>query len=130
MTNDSFECALPSRRVDGVLRAIESRAWMFYSDMHEHEVERDLARAVRPEVARWVLFLQNGFEYRWPAGPWDRFPIYNWPLNLLTLGWWERRKEGLLRDWEAHGDVRVWPFLTKSELDAARARPRFLVGSS
>ena len=129
MTNDEFEDSLPrDLSSDGVIDPIESRAWTFYSDMHEHYLDRDLSRAVREDVARWILFLQRDLEYRWPRGPWDRFPIYNWPLNLLTLGWWEQRKARLLRDWERHGDVDVWPFLTRSEYSAACAEPRLLVG--
>lgn len=131
VSNDEFECSLPRcRSGDGVIAPIESRAWTFYSDMHEHRIDRDLAHAVREDVARWILFLQRDLEYRWPPGPWDRFPIHKWPLNLLTLGWWERRKARRVREWESHGDVDVWPFLTRSELSAACAQPQFLVGSS
>ena len=131
ITNDEFEWALPRcRSHDGVIAPIESRAWTFYSDMHEHRIDRELARAVREDVARWILFLQHDLEYRWPRGPWDCFPIHNWPLNLLTLGWWEWRKARQVRQWEKHGDLGVWPFLTRSELSAACAQPKFLIGSS
>jgi len=93
-------------------------------------VDRALARAVRSDVARWILFLQTDLEYHWPAGPLDQFGCYNWPMNLLTLGWWERRKEGQLRAWERHGDSSVWPFLTREEFAGACRAPTFLVGSS
>lgn len=130
MSNDAFELGLPRwSSGDGVIEPIESRAWTFYSDMHEHRLDRELARALREDVARWVLFLQGDLEYRWPVGPWDNYPIYNWPFNLLTLGWWERRKARRLREWQSHGDVEVWPFSTRAELAAACAAPRFLVGS-
>lgn len=131
ITNDEFEEAV-SRccSVDRVIAPIESRAWTFYSDMHAHTIDRDLARAVREDVARWILFLQHDLEYRWPPGPWDSFPIDFWPLNVLTLGWWSRSETRRVREWESHGDADVWPFLTKSEMVAACARPKFLVGSS
>lgn len=131
ISNDEFEAlvwSLPTE--DPVVRPIESRAWTLYDDLREHRLERELSKAMGSEVARWILFLQAGHEYRWPRGPLDRFPIRNWPVNLLTFGWWGRRKARLLAAWEAHGDVAVWPFLELSELDAARADPRFLVGSS
>ena len=131
ITNDEFEDMIPSGPSDdGALGPIESRAWTFYDDMHAHKLDREFTDAMRSDVARWLLFLQTDLKYRWSPGPWDRFPIYNWPLNLLTLGWWERRKARLLAEWEQQGDVTVWPFLERSAFDAACARPRFLVGSS
>ncbi|MCK5943053.1 MAG: hypothetical protein KAI24_13830 [Planctomycetes bacterium] len=116
---------------DGVLVPIYWRAWTLYSDGAWPEyIDRDLAAAVRPEIARWILFLQTDLAYRWPPGPLDQFGTRSVIMDALTFGWWERRKEERLRAWERHGDASVWPFLTREEFDRARSKPRFLVGSS
>lgn len=114
---------------DRVLGPIYWRAWTLYSDgMWPERVSQSTAREMRLDVARWVLFLQADLEYRWPPGPMDTFAIRNWPMNLLTFGWWERRKERELRAWQRHGNFDVWPFWSRAEFDAARRAPRFLVG--
>lgn len=60
ITKDQFEGVRSSRRSnDRVIGPIESRAWTFYSDMHPHKLNRELADAVRSDVARWILFLQT-----------------------------------------------------------------------
>lgn len=116
---------------DGVLVPIFWRAWTFYNDdAWPERVRRDVARAVRSDVARWILFLQTDLEYRWPPGPQDQFGIRCVILDLLTFGWWERRKLERLQAWERHGDDAVWPFLTRGECNKARSAPRFLVGCS
>lgn len=128
MEGEEFEFA-----VDGLcsqdpgIRAVQTQAWCYYSDFEP--VERSVARAVRPEVARLILFLQGDTEYRWPPYPSGDFPIYNWLFNVFTLGWWERRKAERVRHWQQQGDHSVWPFHSRAEYDAACARPRFLVGS-
>lgn len=129
ITNDNFEDAFPQSE-DGIVEPIESRVWTFYSDMYPHKLSRKLTKVVRSDVARWILFLQSDLEYRWPRGPLDDFPIYNSYLNILTFGWWERRKELQMKAWEQHGDVTVWPFFEKEEFYKARKRPCFLAGSS
>ena len=130
ITNDEFESLVLDESInDRVVGPIISRAWTFYSDLRSQKLDPRLSQAMRSDVARWILFLQTDLKYGWPPGPLDRFPIVNWPLNLLTLGWWERRKVRLLHEWEQHGDVSIWPFLQRAELEAACATPRFLAGS-
>ena len=131
ITNDEFEVMRPREPSgDSVLHPIYHWAWLCYSDNHEHKLARDLAHAVRKDVARFVLFLHSDLEYRWPPMRWLWAPIISWPLTVLTLGWWARVRARHVREWESHGDVEAWPFLTSSELSAACAQPRFLVGSS
>lgn len=65
ISNDEFEAqvwSLPSG--DAVMEPLRSRAWALYDDLREHRLELDLAEAMRSEVARWILFLQAGHEYR------------------------------------------------------------------
>ena len=113
---------------DPGIRAINTQAWACYSDYSP--VERSVARAVRPEIARSILFLQSDAEYLWPPYPCGDYPTYNWLFNLCTLGWWEHRKADRLREWQKLGDWSVWPFHSRADHDTACARPRFLVGSS
>ena len=129
ITNDNFEDTIPQSE-DRIVESIESRAWTFYSDMYPHKLNRKLTKIIRPDVARWILFLQSDLEYRWPLGPLDDFPIYNSLLNILTFGWWERRKELQLKAWEQYGDISVWPFIEKEELNEACKQPYFLTGSN
>lgn len=129
MEGEEFELAVDElRSTDPGIRAIQTQAWSCYSDYSP--VERSVARAVRPDIARSIVFLQSDAEYLWPPYPSGDFPIYNWLFNIFTLGWWERRKAERLREWEQHGDSEVWPFHSRADFDAACARPRFLVGSS
>ncbi|MBK8096749.1 MAG: hypothetical protein IPK26_06560 [Planctomycetes bacterium] len=129
MEGEEFEFAVDQLgSADPGIRAIKTQAWACYSDYSP--VERSVARAVRPEIARSILFLRSDAEYLWPPYPSGDFPIYNWLFNILTLGCWERRKANRLREWQDHGDFAVWPFHSRSEFDAACVRPRFLVGSS
>ena len=51
-------------------------------------------------------------------------------MNVLTLGWWERRKAAAFRAFAQTGDFAVWPFRSRAEYDAAIRRPRFLAGGS
>lgn len=128
VTGDAFECAVDELgSSDPGIRAVRMQAWACYSE--GEPVERDVARAVRMDIARSILFLQSDAEYLWPPYPSGDLPIYNWLFNIWTLGWWERRKADRLREWEQHGDFAVWPFHSRSDYDAACARPRFLVGS-
>jgi hypothetical protein len=113
---------------DPAIRAIKTQAWTYYSDWSP--VERSVARDARPEIARSILFLQSDAEYPWPPYPSGDHPIYNWLVNVCTLGRWEQRKADRLREWQQHGDHSVWPFHSQGDYHAACAHPRFLVGSS
>lgn len=127
VTGDEFETAMDEiKTTDPAIRAIYTLGWSCYSE--GDCVNRGFLRARRSDLARSVLFLQSSAEYRWPRYPSGDFPIYNWLLNALTLGWWERRKAERAREWEQHGDPSVWPFHSRADFDAARASPRFLRG--
>ncbi|MEM7164425.1 MAG: hypothetical protein AAF581_03120 [Planctomycetota bacterium] len=104
--------------------------WTLYSDGRPERLDRQVCDAWRPEVARWVLFLHSDLEYSWPPGNNFRCPLIDWPLNLLTLGWWERRERERVAAWERSGDVNVWPFLSSDELAAAAKDHPFAAGSS
>lgn len=72
--------------------AVKQMAWQLYDDLRTHYVEGNLGRGSdgRKTIARWIIFLQSDKEYLWPEYSFIR--VINWPLNLLTLGWWEKIK--------------------------------------
>ena len=131
LTNDAFVDTFPTSKIDPALQAVEERAWALYSDLRTHRLTGGdaLTPAGMREVSRWVLFLQSDVEYAWPTS-YSFIQIYNWPLNLLTLGWWERRKAEKFRAFAQTGDFEVWPFGTRAEYDAVVCHPRFLAGGN
>jgi hypothetical protein len=54
--------------------------------------------------------------------------VYNWPLNLLTFGWWERRKQRRFIEWSESGAYKVWPFFSVLEYRRTLASPLCLTG--
>ena len=128
ITNDDLDKVTVDWRDRGAV-AVKQMAWLLYDDTRQHRIERRLPRGSeeRRDVARWIAFLYSDLEYYWPE--YSFIQIVNWPMNLLTWGWWERMKK---RRWEQFleaGDFKVWPFCRVDELDRIRRRPRFL-GSS
>ena len=70
------------------------------------------------------MFLDSDREYLWPE---DSFlQIVNWPMNLLTLGWWERNKRKRWEQFLEAGDFTVWPFWSGAELESVIQKPRLL----
>ena len=107
--------------------AVKGMAWQLYDDLRKHYA-KDLPRGseARHTVARWIAFLYSDQEYLWPE--YSFIQIVNWPFNLLTLGWWERMKR---RRWEQFleaGDIDVWPFCRREELEDVLSQPRLLAG--
>ena len=90
----------------GVKRVWEM-AWLLYDDLQEHKAEDpfELSPNVKRKIKIWILFLYSDNEYIWP----DYSPsqIYNWFFNLLTFGWWERRKQGTFNKFKRSGNFRV-----------------------
>jgi hypothetical protein len=56
--------------------------------------------------------------------------IYNWPMNVLTLGRWEREKQKRWEEFQSAADFTIWPFATKTEFTIALAKPKLLAGLS
>lgn len=108
---------------------VQEIAWNLYDDMDQHYAkgEHHLDKAARKEISRWIVFLHSDAEYIWPE--YSFMQIVNWPMNLLTLGWWERSKK---RKWEQFleaGEFDAWPFSSRQELLKAASRPRLLAKS-
>jgi hypothetical protein len=127
ISNDELDEVEVDWRDRGAI-AVKGMAWRLYDDAREHYVEDTLPRHSegRKMVARWIAFLYSDDEYLWPE--YSFLQIVNWPMNLLTFGWWERMKR---RRWEQFleaGDFDVWPFCRRQDLEAAARKPRLLGG--
>jgi len=127
VTNDDLDEVEVDWRDRGAV-AVKQMAWQLYDDTRNHLVEGRLPRGSvqRRTVARWIAFLCSQQEYYWPE--YSFIQIVNWPLNVLTIGWWERMKR---RKWEQFleaGDFEVWPFCRKEELEEIVAHPKFFAG--
>ena len=103
-------------------------AWNLYDDTNchyakgRHAINSDAKRI----IAKWIVFLHGDKEYLWPD--YSFIQIKNWPLNVLTFGWWERRKYVRRKEFEEAGDFAAWPFISIADLNDAARRPRYLTG--
>jgi hypothetical protein len=127
ITNDDLDDIEVDWRDRGAV-AVKERAWCLYDDNYQHRAvgKHFLERPARDEIGRWILFLHSDHEYTWPQ--FSFLQIVNWPLNLLTLGWWERRKQVRFDEFKAAGDFSVWPFVTRQDYDSALSHPKYLAG--
>ena len=128
ITNDDLHDVRVDWRDRGAV-AVKEMAWGLYDDtsVHRADGKRALNREARREIAKWIVFLHSDFEYLWPQ--YSFVQIVNWPMNLLTLGWWERRKERRRAEFRAAGEYMAWPFVRVSDLKGALASPRYFRGA-
>ena len=125
ISNDAFERRLVRHSHDAAVRQVFSEgAWNLYSDLREYCLTGSdrLSDTARTEVARWILFLKTNLPYEWPVIPaWVRLALV--PLNLITFGLVGR----LIVKWLGRfGDQRVWPFLRRSDYEAALNQQPYL----
>lgn len=117
VTKVQFDERRPRSR-DRAVREVVAQARLLLGDAREDPESGglELGRDDRRDVERWILFLQTDLPYRWPILPlWAR--ILGLIPSVLTFGLFWRP----YRLWfERQGDFRVWPFLERRELDAAR----------
>lgn len=123
ITNDDLDAVEVDWRDRGAV-AVHEMAWQLYDDLRVHRVEDRLPRhsPARRAVARWIVFLRSDEEYLWPE--YSFLQIVNWPMDLVTFGWWERRKRRRWREFLAAGEFAVWPFIHSSRLERAMAAAR------
>ncbi len=126
ISNDEFERRLPlgCTRAPAVREVFSKGAWQLYSDLREYRLTgRDkLEDITRSEVARWVLFLKTDLPYEWPI-PNAMLALGMFSANLLTLG---RANRLFTARYRTSGDIDVWPFIRKSDYDAAQGVPPYL----
>lgn len=101
----------PSTSPDPVIRPMLERIWFLYSDAHFHLARgKDAIRGVyRKEVAKYIVFLHSGLEYKWPPISFANVWLHSdeeclWPL-LKTLKFYK------LREWPNVNFL--WNFLTR-----------------
>jgi hypothetical protein len=124
ITNDQFEERFPGRCDDVALTELQSEAWFLYDDLREYRLagKDRLSSESRRQIARWVLFLHTDLEYEWPVRSLSTALLLTIG-NLCTLGLVGHRwRSGFRR----HGDIDVWPFIRRSDYDAALANPPLL----
>lgn len=81
--------------------------------------------AVAVKQMSWQLYSDQ--EYLWPE--YSFIQIVNWPMNLLTFGWWETWKKRRWDEFLEAGDFSVWPFCDKAGFEQAKISPRLMAGS-
>ena len=127
ITNDDLDDIEVDWRDSGA-DAIKQRAWGLYDDTYQHHAvgSHYITKPSREEIGRWILFLHSDNEYTWPL--FNFRTIVNWPLDLLSGGWWERPKEKRFAEYKSAGDYSVWPFSSRPDYEAALERPKYFAG--
>jgi hypothetical protein len=127
ITNADFEDRVLSRSSDAAVQAVFlGGPWFLYHDIASYRLRgpHRLSPAVRREAARWILFLKSDLPYEWPVESRDIAGVtLRLVLNLLTFGALARHVQ---RRFAKHGEVEVWPFIRRSDYEAALKNPPYL----
>ncbi len=125
ITNDDLDSIEIDWRDRGA-KAVQDAAWGLYDDMYTHKAtdRHEIPKEGKRIIAQWITFLYSDQEYLWPE--YSLLQIFNWPLNLITFGWWERMKKRKWEQFEECGDIDVWPFCSRSELEEVIKKPKLL----
>jgi hypothetical protein len=130
LTNHEFEDKGEFQSPDSAIRAVFwGGPWLLYDDFRNYRLRGKyrLRPAVRKDAARWVLFLKSDLPYEWPLAQPGLSTVLRAVANLATLGLVARRAQ---RKFERRGDITVWPFLRRSDYEAALRIPPYLNGPS
>lgn len=126
-TTSEFDEHFPCASDDPGVEAISWIGWTLYSDYRTYLLRG--RHALPPEameaVARCILFLHSDIEYEWPPVP--KRGLGGTLLAVLSLGWLDKRGDRDRLSDAAGGDALLWPFLRRTDYDAACQNPRFLV---
>lgn len=112
ITTDRFEAAIPLDSDDIAIWEIwQATISPGYHDLWPYRLRgrHRLDTPHRSLMVRCIAFLYSVDQYAWP------------PLPDADRDW---------SDWESLIDWDVWPFATRSALQAARRQPRLLVGTT
>jgi len=125
VTNDDLDEIEVDWRDRGVV-AVKEMAWGLYSDLDNHNATSDyyIDKEGRKIISRWISFLYSDQEYIWPE--YSFMQIVNWPMNIITFGWWEKMKKKKWEQFLDAGDFEVWPFCSKEELRKVAQNPKLL----
>ena len=131
ITNVEFEDRALSSSSDPAIEAVFlGGPWFLYHDIMRYRLRgpNRLSPAVRREAARWVLFLKTDLPYEWPIHRRGVLGSLAWVvLCLLTLGYCARAAQ---RRFARHGDISIWPFIRRSDFEAAVDKPTYLAKPS
>ena len=126
ITNDEFEDKrLPHSNDDPAISEVYSKgAWLLYSDLQEYRLSgiHRLDDKTKTVIARWVLFLKTDLPYEWPVSTFKQ-GLLRLLSNLLTLG---AANRFYAYRYQGSGDIDVWPFLRRSDYEAALQKPVYL----
>lgn len=133
MTNFAFEGLQPQTE-DPAIHAIWDTCWLYYDDFKEHRLERShtLTEDERKACVRWIIFLHNDLEYKWPlirhpgSEPSPRSGKGFW-RKLLSLNFFDQSEEEVIRFLNS-GHYAVWPFISLQDYKHALRSPRLLSG--
>lgn len=126
ITNDEFEDQrLPHSKDDPAISEIYSKgAWLLYSDLEEYRLVgiNRLDEKTKSIVARWILFLKTDLPYEWPISNMKQ-GLRRFFANILSLG---AANKAHVRQYQACGDIEVWPFLRRPDYEMALKNPVYL----
>lgn len=125
ITNDDLDDVEIDWRDRGAV-AVHGMAWGLYDDLEQHKAtgRHAISKEARRHIARWIAFLYSDTEYIWPE--YSFIQIINLPMNIVTFGWWERMKRRKWKEFEEAGDIDVWPFCNRRELEKIVHHPKLL----
>ena len=120
ITNDEFDDRRPISTDPAIWEVFHWGAWHLYSDLGEYRLigKHRLPKEVRREVSRWVLFLKTDLKYEWPQFSGLQHFLH-FLGSILSFG---LLRFALRRYWSRLGDLNVWPFLRRSDYEAAVKR--------
>jgi hypothetical protein len=127
LTNRQFEATAEFDSADPAIRAVFwGGPWFLYDDFSNYRLRGGyrLTPAVRREAARWVLFLKTDLPYEWPIVRRSILGDAIWLLtNVATVGHVARVAQCRF---QKYGDISVWPFIHRSDYEAALGNPPYL----
>lgn len=128
ISNYQFEDTIPASSDLAISEVFQHGAWMLYSDFPEYKLikKNRIPDNNRPEIAKWILFLQTDEEYKWPKYP-PFHPFLYLVANLLTFGFVSKQS---FKKWKTAGDFDVWPFISREDYKKANSNPTYLSGKS
>jgi len=129
ISNDELEDVEIDWRDRGAV-AVKRMAWRLYSDMKRHyATDRHAIRGeLRRTIAQWIVFVHSDDEYTWPEYSFNQ--TEDRLLDLVTLGWLNRRRERRWQEFTAAGEYWAWPFARGADLQAHAQKPRYFAGVS
>jgi len=159
MTNAEYESRyekIKPHADDRAVAEVYHQVWFLYDDIQTQRMtgQHRLDRAGHREIAKTILFLQNGQEYVWPLNsflallgclglmlPWAVIFMLGLLPNHIMWVLWISAGIGLLyaciygmvrwqahRRWNETGEVAAWPFRRQADLEEAIRHPHLLNG--